>query len=133
MYPSVPISIPPEVPILPPRVNIAQPTRVDKGGPSSATLCIDSTMPKTHEANSVAHQISGVAQEYRNLIKGPEMKIWEISFANELGQLDQGIREVKGKNTVMFIPKSQVPKEKKVTCGKIEYKYIKLIFCIVAY
>ena len=71
------------------------------------------------EANSVTHQISGVDQEYRHLIKGPERKIWERSFANELGQLAQGIREVKGTNTVMFILKSKVPKDKKATYGEI--------------
>ena len=53
------------------------------------------------------------------MIKVPERNIWEMSFANNLGQLVQGIREVKGKNTVMFIPKSKVPKDKKVTYGKI--------------
>ena len=58
-------------------------------------------------------------QEYRHLIKGPERKIWERSFANELGQLAQGIRGVKGTNTVMLIPKSKAPKDKKVTYGKI--------------
>ena len=36
-----------------------------------------------------------------------------------MGQIYQGIREVKGTNTVMFIPKSTVPKDKKVTYGKI--------------
>ena len=71
------------------------------------------------EANSVTHQISGVAQEYRHLIKGPERIIWERSFANDLGHLAQGNREVKGTNTVMFIPRSKVPKDKKVTYGKI--------------
>ena len=74
---------------------------------------------KIREANSVTHQISGVYQEYRHLIKGPERKICEIYFANELEQLAQGIIEVKGTNTVMFIPKSKVPKDKKVTYGKI--------------
>ena len=54
-----------------------------------------------------------------HLIKGPERKVWEISFAKKLGQLSQGIREVKGENTVMCIPKSKVPKDKKVTYGKI--------------
>ena len=63
-----------------------------------------------------------MAQEYRHLIKGPERKIWERSFTNELGQLDQGIREVKGTNTVMLIPKYKVPKDKKVTYGKIVCK-----------
>ena len=76
-------------------------------------------MPKTHEANSVTHQISGVAQEYRHLIKGPESKIWERSFAKTLGQLSQDIRGVKETNTVMFVPKSQVPKDKKLTYGKM--------------
>ena len=65
---------------------------------------------------------SGVAQEYRHMIKGTERRIWEISFANKLGQPTQGIREVKGTNTVMFIPKSKVPKYKKVTYGKIVCK-----------
>ena len=53
------------------------------------------------------------------MIKVPGRNIWEISFANNLGQLFQGIREVKGKNTVMFITKFKVPKDKKVTYGKI--------------
>ena len=60
-----------------------------------------------------------MAQEYRHLIKGPKGGVLERIFANELVQLSQGIRDVKGKNTVMFIPKSKVPKEKKVTYGKI--------------
>ena len=77
---------------------------------------------KIHEANAVIHQISGVAQEYRHLVKGPDRKIWEISFANELVQLDQGIRMVKGTNTVIFIPKAQVPRDKKVTFGRIVRK-----------
>ena len=36
-----------------------------------------------------------------------------------MGQLDQGIREVKGTDTVMFIPKSKVPKDKNLTYGKV--------------
>ena len=74
---------------------------------------------KKREANAVTHQISGVPQEYRHLITGPEKKIWEISFAKELGKLSQGIREVKGTNIVIFIIKYQVPKYKKVKYGKI--------------
>ena len=60
-----------------------------------------------------------MAQEYSHLIKGPERKIWDRSFDNEFGKLSQGIREVKGENMVMFIPKSKSPKDKKVTYGKI--------------
>ena len=37
---------------------------------------------QVREANSVTHQISGVAQEYRHLVKGTDRKIWERYFAN---------------------------------------------------
>ena len=74
------------------------------------------------KANEVTHHISGVAQEYRHPIKGQEKKICERFFANKLVQLAHGIRKVKGKNTVMFIPKYKVPKYKKVTYGKIVRK-----------
>ena len=53
------------------------------------------------------------------MIKIQDKKNWERYFANKLGQQAQGIREVKGTNTVMLIPKSKVPKDKKVTYGKI--------------
>ena len=36
-----------------------------------------------------------------------------------MGQLAQGVSGIKGKNTVVFIPKYYVPKDKKVTYGKI--------------
>ena len=102
-YPSGPHTIPPEVPIPSPRVNTAQPPRVDMGGPSSNLRSRVNKHPKPRyvltaqgqtprKENSVTNHISGVAQEYRNLIKGPERKIWEISFDNELGHLSQGIK-----------------------------------------
>ena len=120
MSPSVPSIIPPEVPIPPPRVQTAQPPRVEKGGPSSNLIsrCKKNPMPlyaltaqfqKTHEDNAVTHQIYVVAQEYRHLIKGPERKIWEISFPNELGQLAQGIRWGTGEKYSHFHSQSSSP------------------------
>ena len=71
------------------------------------------------EDNSVIHPITIVPQEYRYICKGSDHKIWKRSFANELGQLDQGIRNIKGTDTIHFIPKSNVPfGEKIVTYGK---------------
>ena len=101
-----------------------QPPRVDKGGPISnlrsrgkktpiPLYALTAQFQKNHEENAVTHQISGVAQEYIHLIKVQERKIWEIYFANELGQLAQGIRGVKGTNVVILILKYQVPREKK--------------------
>ena len=71
------------------------------------------------EYNSVVHPITGVPQEYRHLCKGSDHKIWKRLFANELGQLSQGIRNIKCTDTIHFIPKSKVPfGEKTVNCGK---------------
>ena len=111
MSPSGPNIILLEVPVPPPRVQTVKPPRVEKGGPSSnlrsrgkknpvPLYALTAQFQKIHEANAVTHQISGVDQEYRRLIKSPERKMWERSFATELGQLDQGIRMVKGTNTV---------------------------------
>ena len=51
------------------------------------------------------------------MVKGIDRKNWGRSFVNELGQLSQGIRTVKETNKVIFIPKIQVPKDKKLTYG----------------
>ena len=129
MYPSGPSIITPDVPVPPPRVQTVQPQRLDTEGPSfklrprgkKTTIplfSLTAQFQKTRESNVVTHKISGVSQEYIHLIKGPERNFWEISFANELGQLSKGIRMVKGANTVIFIPKSQVPKDKELTYGK---------------
>ena len=122
MSPSCTHSILPEVPVLPPRVQPAQPPSVDTEWPSSNLRSIGKKNPipnfaltvqfeKVKENSAVTHQVSGFAQEYRHLVKGSYSKIWERSFANELGKLTHGIRAVKGANTVIFIPKTQVPKD----------------------
>ena len=114
----------PEVPLPPPRVQTPQPPRVDTEGLSSnlrsrgkknpiPLFALTAQFQKIYKANAVTHQISGVAHEYRHIIKVPEKKIWERSFANELGQLYQDIRGLKGTNTVILILKAQFPKNKK--------------------
>jgi len=61
-----------------------------------------------------------VALEYRHLIKSEKYsRIWERSFANELGRLFQRIRNIPGTETCFFIQKSQVPKHKCATYGRI--------------
>jgi hypothetical protein len=54
--------------------------------------------------------------EYRHLIRGPATKdIWEHSCANEFGRLAQGIRDIKGTDTITFIHKSKIPKGRRAT------------------
>ena len=116
MSPSVPYIILPKVPIPPPTLQSAQPPRVDTEGPSSnlrsrvkknpiPNFALTAQSQKVNEANAVTHIISGVSQEYIHLVKVPDSKILEISFANELGQLAQGVRTVEGVNTYIFISK----------------------------
>ena len=130
MSPSGAQIIIPDVPVPPPKVRPEKPTRIDTGGPSSNLrfICKKNPVPnfalaaqfqQVREANTATHQISGVAQEYIHLVKDPDRNFWEISFANELVKLAQGISTVKGTNTGIFISKTQVPKDKKVTYGKI--------------
>jgi hypothetical protein len=59
--------------------------------------------------------------KYRQLIRDPKhKKIWSTSAANKFGCLAQGVRgRVKGTNTIFFICKNQIPKDriKDVTYG----------------
>jgi hypothetical protein len=45
--------------------------------------------------------------------------IWESAFANELGRLAQGIRDVIGTNTIEFIFASEIPRDRTVTYGRL--------------
>ena len=73
------------------------------------------------EANSVLNPITGVLQEFRHLIKGPDKEIWNKYLANEFCRLAQGVsKQIDGTNTMYFIPKEEVPfKTKKGTYQKI--------------
>ena len=49
-------------------------------------------------------ETTGKSLEYRDLIKDPKLReIWAKSFANELGRLAQGIRDIIGTDTIHFI------------------------------
>ena len=45
--------------------------------------------------------------------------MWEQSICNELGCLSQGYKSIKGNDTIFFIPKSKIPKGKRVTHARI--------------
>ena len=65
--------------------------------------------------------------EYRHLIRDPKYReIWGQSYTNELVRLAQGMEgSVKGKNTILFIPKEGLPaaRWKDVTYGRIVVSY----------
>lgn len=58
--------------------------------------------------------------EYKHFIADPDYKdTWSTSFANELGQLFQGIRDIDGTNTCYFIPVTAMPEGRKAMYGKL--------------
>ena len=73
-------------------------------------------------ANSVLGE-NGELLEYRHLTANPKTReTWTHSYGNELGRLAQGMPgRVKGTDTIFFIPRQAVPKErtKDVTYGLI--------------
>ena len=76
--------------------------------------------PRQH-ACLVLNAETGKLEEYSALIKGPEKDLWTKAYANDLGRLAQGVgNRIDGTNTIFFIPKSDVPPNKRVTYGKKE-------------
>ena len=77
-------------------------------------------------AGVVINEDTGEAMEYRHLIKHPKYKdVWETSLANEFGRLAQGIRKIPGTDTIFFISKSEIPKDRRngITYGRIVVAY----------
>ena len=77
-------------------------------------------------AGAIIDEITGQPMEYRDLMKDPARKpLWQTSLANEIGRLAQGIRDLKGTNTLHFIPKSEIPADrfKDITYARIVVAY----------
>jgi hypothetical protein len=67
--------------------------------------------------------------EYMALMKDPRLQpLWTRGFGNECGRLFQGIRDIPGTNTCFFIKLTNIPKDRKITYGKIvcDYKLHKM-------
>jgi hypothetical protein len=77
-----------------------------------------------HQANVVVHPITGKEMEYTALMKDPRLQpLWTRGFGNECGRLFQGIRDIPGTDTCFFIKITNIPKDRKITYGKIVCDY----------
>jgi hypothetical protein len=62
--------------------------------------------------------------EYMALVKDPRLQpLWKRGFGNECGRLFQGIRDIPGTDTCFFIKLTNIPKDRKITYGKIVCDY----------
>jgi hypothetical protein len=77
-----------------------------------------------HQANAVVHPVNGKEMEYMALMKDPRLQpLWKRGFGNECGRLFQGIRDIPGTDTCFFIKLTNIPKDRKITYGKIVCDY----------
>jgi hypothetical protein len=62
--------------------------------------------------------------EYMALMKEPRLQLlWRRGFGNECGRPFQGIRDIHGTDTCFFIKLTNIPKDRKITYGKIVCDY----------
>jgi hypothetical protein len=79
---------------------------------------------RQHLTNAVIHPVTGKEMEYMALMKDPRLQpLWTLGFGNECGRLFQGIKDIPGTNTCLFIKLTNIPKDRKITYGKIVCDY----------
>ena len=72
----------------------------------------------------IINKKSGKKENIDSLLKGPERERWLQAASNEFGRLAQGNKYgVKATDTINFIPKSDVPHDRKVTYGSFVCDY----------
>ena len=81
-------------------------------GGANMHLQLDEWAYEKYFANAIIDEDTEKSLGYRDLVKMEKYhNAWTTSFANELGRLTQCICEVSGTNTILFIPKSDIPKD----------------------
>jgi hypothetical protein len=77
-----------------------------------------------HFANAVVHPVTGKEMEYTALMKESNLQpLWKWGFGNEVGRLFQGIRDIPGANTCLFVELTNIPKDRKIAYDKIFCDY----------
>jgi hypothetical protein len=90
------------------------------GGANCAIAFGENHSTQTPMMNSVVHLVTGKEMQYKDLMKDPELApLFEIGLGNELGRICQGIRDIAGTNTAFFVELASIPKDRKITNGKI--------------
>ena len=95
-------------------------------GGANMHLQLDGWVYEKYFANAIVDEDTEKSLEYRDLVNMEKYHdTWNSSFANEIGRLAQGIHEVPQTNTILFIPKSDITKDrrKEITYGQIVVSY----------
>jgi hypothetical protein len=79
---------------------------------------------RQHQANAVIHPVTGKEIECMALMKDPRLQpLWTRGFGSECGRLFKGIRDIPGTDTCLFINLTNIPKDRKISYGKIVCDY----------
>jgi hypothetical protein len=74
--------------------------------------------------NAVLHPASGKEIQNKNIMQHPTMgPKYNTGFGNELGRLCKRIRDIQGTLTCFFVERSNIPKDHKITDGKLVCDY----------
>jgi hypothetical protein len=118
---------PPRVPTGSQRLSPRNLSQDDFCGMDSAHMAIslgNNHWSQRHHANAVIHPVTGKEMEYSALMKDPHLQpLWTRGFGNECGRLFQGIRDIPGTDTCFFIELKNIPKDRKITYGKVVCDY----------
>jgi hypothetical protein len=77
-----------------------------------------------HLLDTVVHPVTGKQMEYMALMNDPDLHpLWKRGFSNEAGRLFQGIRDIPGTNTCLFVKLTNIPKDRKIKYCKIVCDY----------
>jgi hypothetical protein len=118
---------PPRVPTRSQRLyprNLSQDDFCDMDTAHMAIALGDSHWSQQHQANAIIHPVTGKEMEYSALMKDPRLQLlWTRGFGKECGRLFQGTQEIPGTDTCFFIKLKNIPKDRKITYGKIVCDY----------
>jgi hypothetical protein len=118
---------PPRVPTGSQRLTPSNLSQDDFCGMDSAHMAIslgNNHWSQQHQANAVTHPVTGKEMEYSALMKDPHLQpLWTRCFGNECGRLFQGIYDIPGTDTCLFIGLENIPNDRKITYGKIVCDY----------
>jgi hypothetical protein len=89
-----------------------------------AIALVDNHWSQQHQANAVIHPVTGKEMEYAALMKDPHWQpLWKRGLGNEWGRLFQGIQDIPGTDTCVFIKLTSIPKDRNITHCKIVCDY----------
>jgi hypothetical protein len=118
---------PPRVPTCSQRLSPRNLSQNDFCGMDTAQMAIalgGNHWYRQHQANAVIHPVTGKEMEYMALMKDPRLQpLWTRGFGNVCARLFQGVRDIPGTNTCFFIKLTNIPKDRKITYGKIVCDY----------